>query len=169
MKVKYIALILMGICFSANAQNLIRINNEDYFDYYKTIKPTEVEYLILFFNFFEPSDDVEEDTPNKNGLYTYAMIDLGQSRPSDFPLTLPSVDPDKLIQTLKININDVNAKFKGVKKNQHYTCQLSGKMRSQFEISYLGGDNYRFPASQVRSKIISATPVGLPKIKCEKM
>ena len=169
---KTLALSLICICSTVNAQNLVQIKNskiEFPAEAYKTVKDTQIGYSISFYNYFESSDDQEYDSPNKNGLYTNGMIDLGQHRPSDFPETYPTIDDVKLMKQLKLSDSEVVAKFKKVGKKQKYYCELTGKMNAQFEIHYEGGDLFRFPSSQVWAKIYSATPVGQPTVKCEKV
>lgn len=167
MKSQLLALALASICSFANAQNFIKIPTEFPAQAYKTTKPVSVGYTLYFSNYFEPSDDKLDATPNKNGLYVDAIIDLGNNKPSDFDSTILSVDADKLIKQLKINTSEASSKFKGIKKKQHYMCELNGKMSSKLEIHYEGGDTLRFPSSQLWANFSSATAIGKPTISCQ--
>lgn len=170
---KLLALSLTCMCTAVSAQNLVKIKEIKYDApagvAYKTVKSTQVGYTISFYNFFEPSDDVDVDFPDKNGLYTYAMIDMGKFRPSSFPGTYPSVNPNELIKMLKISDRNVVAKFKTFNKKKSYRCALVGKMNAQFKVYYEGNDFIRFPSSQVWGEVTSATPVGQPKLECEEL
>lgn len=167
MKSQFLALFLSAICFSANAQNFIQIPTEFPAQAYKAIKPVNVGYTLYFSNYFEPSDDKFEATPNKNGLYVDASVDLGNNKPSSLDNAVFTVDADKLINELKINTAEVASKFKGLKKKQHYMCELSGKMNSKLEVHYEGGDTLRFPSTQLWAKLSSPTAVGKSTISCQ--
>lgn len=170
---KLLFLVIGSICISANAANFVAMKSKDIqfpAEAYKTTKPTQVGYKFFFYNYFESSDDQEEATPDKNGLYTYANIDLGKKLPSgDFPKTFPSVDEEALKKMLKINTNEVVAKFKAVGKKQQYFCEMTGQMNAQFEVHYEGGNFFRFPSSQVWGKVYSATPIGKSELTCQKV
>ena len=169
---KILALSLACVSSIVSAQNLVQIKDPKIqfpAEAYKTVKNTQIGYSIQFYNYFESSDDQDSNSPNKHGLYTYGNIDLEKYRPSEFPKTYPSIDDVKLMKQLKLSDSEVVAKFKGIGKKQKYFCELTGKMNAQFEVHYEGGDLFRFPSSQVWAKIYSATPVGKPTIKCEKV
>lgn len=170
---KILILSCICLCTVANAKNLVEINDPKIkfpAKAYKTVKPTEVGYIISFTNYHEPSQNDEyEIKPDKNGLYTDESMQLGKNRPEDFPETYPSINNIELVKMLKINTSDVVSKFKSIGKKQKYYCEMSGLMTAQFRVDYEGGDFFRFPSSQVYGEIYSATPVGLSKTKCERI
>lgn len=170
---KVIALSILCLSTVANAEKLAKIklpsDAEIEAEAYKTTKPTQISYVIHYSNYYDTTGNEEyEVTPDKNGLYSFGWIKLDSSLPKDFVLTNPSINDIALAKMLKINTNEVVAKFKKVSKKQRYSCEIKGKMLAQFRVDYEGGDYLRFPESQVHADIYSATPVGKPVTTCQK-
>lgn len=165
-------LLVLGLaltCAVANAQYVLTNDLKKDFpaESYKTKKPIQVGYTIIYSNTFEPDENTEIfPERDKNGLYVDSFIKLKTLPSKNFPETSPTVFDD-LGKILKINEKEIVQKFKAVSKKQPYSCVVTGQMNAQFTLDYDGRDQFRFPHS-VSSEIKSATPIGTPKVTCRK-
>lgn len=139
---KLLVLVLALTCAVSNAQYVLTndLKREFGAESYKTTKPTQVGYVIMYNNTFEPDQNTEIfPEPDQNGLYVDSFIKLKTLPSKNFPKTNPTVFDD-LSKILKINEKEIVKKFKAVSRKQPYSCVITGEMNAQFTLEYDGRD-----------------------------